>query len=1079
MNSELRYRLLGPIEVIAGRQVVAIERPRHRAVLAYLLLHTNRLVPTDRIVEALWGGAAPATARTQVQTDLSLIRRVLRATGGTDPIATRATGYLLEAADGQLDTDQFTAAVTEARALASSARARAVNAFRRALDLWRGPALADVTGAYVDAFRTALDEKRLHAYHQVLTLELEMGRHAAVIAELTTLVDAHPLDEGFAGQLILALYRSGRQAEALQVARVLRRTLADHHGLDPGHPVQDLEQAIRRNDPALDLRHQAEVLISSSSSPPLTAPVPIPAVAPMAAAPDPAHPTPAQLPADIADFVGRADDWRQLDLLIPRAGAMMPTTAIISAVVGAAGIGKTALAVHWGHSVVDHFPDGQLYIDMRGYSSDPPLQPLEALSRFLRALGLRPERIPADLDEASATYRSMLAKRRLLVIVDNANHVNQVRPLLPATSGCLCVVTSRSQLAGLVAMNAARSVSLDLLPLGDAVALLGRVLGEARVAAEPAAIAELARACGYLPLALRIAAAQLLLDPRRRAADLVAQLTPGDRVSTLHLPDDQSASVQAAFDSSYQSLTPELRRAFRLLGVVTSLDISVPGAAVLVDLPEARTSALLARLTAAHLVSRVGDRYAMHDLVREYAGGLSLVEDSPADRAAAVARLHTWYLRTSDAATALVSTLPVRLELPAALAGPGQPLSDHTAALAWLNSERANLIATIRHAAQTTEPALAWLLADLLRGYLRRGMHVNEWIDAARIALGAAGKARPPERARVESISHLSLGLAYQASGKPAEAAAEFSLARDVAEQVGWLDLVASATGNLGVMAWRAGDLVEAAALLEHAVDLARQAGAVGIEANNLGNLAIVSRTLGRPEEAARGLRELIPLFQRTGNREGEAHARSNLAELLGMVGRWDEVIETGTRAAELFRAIGDASEVASLAMVGLAHCQLGRCERGAEFGQAGLEIARRAGQPYLELDCLELLTDAHVRQGDHRAALEYAEAAVRVAAEVNSPEATIRAELALAQVHRAAHRHGPANDIARAAVARGREAGIPMGLATALVVLAEVARDCDDRVAAAEHATEALGLSREMGLVPLIERADQVILSV
>jgi tetratricopeptide (TPR) repeat protein len=856
---------------------------------------------------------------------------------------------------------------------------------------------------------------------------------------------------------MMALYRGGRPAEALEVARRLRTLLIDQAGLDPGPALRELEQAILRNDPSL-----------------LPA---VPSTVRTAAAPGTsARPVPAQLPAGPRDFVGRAEYLRALDALIPADGLTHPTTAVVSAILGVAGIGKTALAVHWGQSVSRHFPDGQLYLDMRGYSTDPPVTPLEALGRFLRALGVPVEQIPSDVDEAAAAYRTMLASRRMLVLIDNAHAVDQVRPLLPSAAGCLCLVTSRSALSGLIAINGATPVTLDALSLGEAVALLSASLGEERVAADPGAIAELAGACGYLPLALRIAAAQLVLNPRLRPADLLARLA-GDRLGVLSLPEDRQASVRAAFDCSYAALVGESQRTLRLLGLAPGPEVTVPAVAALCDRTDAEVAASLGRLAAAHLIEPgTAGRFGMHDLVREYARAIASTVDSEGDRDAAIDRLIAWRVRTTESAAGMVSAWPVRLSVPSRFGGDQTRFADRGSALQWLNDERVNLVDTIRFAAGHGRPEVVWLLADLLRGYFRRGMYVSEWIEGAESAIHAAEQAPDDMRWRVEAISRLSLGLAHQALGKPAAALREFEAARDSARRAGWLDLEASAIGNLGVQAWRAGDLSTAARHLTTAVEIARQTGSAGIEANNLGNLAIVNEAQGRLIEAAAAFADLVPLFHAQGQPEGEAHATSNLADVYRQLGRYDDALRQATRAAALFRDIGDASEAAALSQAAQALCALGEPRRARSLVEEALAIAVRSEHRYLEVDCLEVLAHAYGLLGEHRSALEYAEQAMRVAVEVDSPEKLIQAGSRLATACRAVGRLDEARTHAVQALERARGGQLVVYEVEAMITLAEIelARGATER--AVELAGRVRDIGRATGYEPVRRRADDLL---
>jgi len=1048
----VRFLLLGSVEAISDAGPISIGRPRLRAVLAYLLLHANHVITTDLLVQAIWGGAGPTSARTQIQTDISIIRRILQ-DAGCCPIDTRPRGYLIKVDPEQLDTLEFGHRVRESAN--SPDPASAIAGLRAGLKLWRGQPLTGVTAAYGAQAREGLQEQRLQAYASLMDLELGLGHHADVIPELTTLVDSHPLNERLTGQLILALYRDGRQAEALGVARSLRAILADQHGLEPCLAIRDMEHAILQQDATLDV--PATPAHAATIAPALTVAALVP-------------PPPAQLPPDIAHFTGRAIHLRQLDRLVS-SGAQTLSPVIL---MGPAGVGKTALAVHWGHAVAQRFPDGQLYVDTRGYSSDRPLTPLESLSRLLRALGAPADRIPTDVDEASAMYRTMLAGRRVLVILDNVHHVDWVRPLLPAAPGCLCLVTSRSQLGGLVAVDAAHPVTLDVLTVAEALSLLEKIIGNDRTDAEPESAESLAHACGLLPLALRIAAARLVLDPVGRIDDLVARLRPGIRLDTLRIPDDPQASLIAAFDHSYRVLGAEPRRAFRLIGLAPDVDFTTDTVAALAGVADTAARAMLDELTAAHLIERLGSRYVLHDLVREYAAARAMAEDDQSTRTEAVGRLISFWLRNVDAAASLVSTPPVRLTLPAEFAGPTLPFDTHILPLEWLDAERVNLVATIHHAA-SQHPQAAWLLADFLRGYFRRGMHLAEWIGAAEAAIQAADAAPAKSGLRAAAISELSLALAYQAMGHSGDAVAHFTAALGRARRAGWAEVEASAIGNLGVMAWRAGDLTSAARRLRSAVGIARRIGCPGIEANNLGNLGVVHQSLGQLTAAVEAFQELIPLFQQIGSREGEAHANSNLSDACMHLGQPADAIAYGTRAAQLFRDIGDAAEAVALIHIAASYCLQERYGDAAEQAGMALAITRRAEHRYLEVDCLDVLARVQRGLGDPVTALDLAQQAVRLAVDLDAMEKRTASQVGLAETYLALGRIDDAVREATEAWNLARTNGLRVDEAHALTVLAEVQLAAGDPGSAAGLVRDALRMCRRMGELTLVGRALRV----
>jgi tetratricopeptide (TPR) repeat protein/DNA-binding XRE family transcriptional regulator len=570
-----------------------------------------------------------------------------------------------------------------------------------------------------------------------------------------------------------------------------------------------------------------------------------------------------QLPMDVAGFTGRADSLTWLDRLLT-AGAETAATVVISAIGGTAGVGKTALAIHWAHQIRADFPDGQLYVNLRGYAPAPPMRSVEALAHFLHALGIAAEQVPVELEEAAALYRTLLTDKRILVVLDNARDAEQVRPLLPGSSGCLVVVTSRDRLAGLVATHGAHRLGLDVLAPSEAVVLLAHILGEERVAAEPQATAAVAEACGFLPLALRIAAANLLDQPQDSIADYVSRLRAGDRLGELAVDGDPQAAVGVAFDTSYATLDPQAQRLFRSLGLIPGPDVTAPAAAALTGMQRPAVEQVLDRLAGAHLLEpRAPGRFGFHDLLRLYARQRSEAEDSEAERQAALGRLLEWYLHTAATATQLLYPTMVRLPLPPATSHlPVPAFSDRAQALAWLDAERPNLVAAVQHAAGHGPRPSAWLLADALHGYLWQGMYVVDWSAVAEAALAAAQAEGGP---RAQSSAQLSLADLNLCLSRYRQAIEHYSRALALNQQTGWLEAQAATLSKLGVAYARSGRLAEAAHHHHRALALNQRIGRLGGQATNLGNLGVVYLEQGRLEAAFDHHAQALALFRQLG----------------------------------------------------------------------------------------------------------------------------------------------------------------------------------------------------------------------
>ncbi|SDS88687.1 DNA-binding transcriptional activator of the SARP family [Streptomyces sp. TLI_053] len=735
----MEFRILGPLEVWTddGRRA-RTEGAKQERMLGTLLLNAGAVVPVTRLVDAVWGDEPPATARRQVRNLAGLLRRKLAAAQDGPPVLlTDGPGYRIAPNGHRVDALTFAHRVSVARRLAECDEpAAAVAEFRAALGLWRGPVLDGLSGGLPAAGSVALNELRLTAWENCLDLEAELGRHRQIVPELTALVAEHPLRDRFVTQLVRALHRAGRQADGLAAYRRFARQLADELGLDPGPELRLLHQELLKDGPA-PAAHPPRTRQSPRHSHPV--------------------PRPAQLPPALATFVGRRAELGALDGLVGPAGPTgssgpagpaRPAAAVgIGVLTGGAGTGKTALAVHWAHRVRERFPDGQLHIDLRGYALGPPLAPYEALSRFLRALGTDRDRIPGTIDESAALYRSLLADRRVLVLLDNARNAEQVRPLLPGSVGSLTLVTGRDGLAGLTARDGARRLVLDVLPPPEAVELLARITGADRTRAEPHAAAELAAACGHLPLALGIAAGRLAERPHRTLVEHAAELRNAeDRLTALQIDGDTTSAVRLAFDLSYRALRPTAQRLFRLLGLAPGATISAAAAAALSGSAPAATRPVLEELVAAHLLNPAGpDHYRLPDLVRCYAAERAGAETGPAHRAAARARLCSWYLHRTEAAARLLA--PRRPCLPLSAPGPWyEPPGFTTPAQArqWCEREYAHLSETVRRAAEHGFDGRAWRLPVALWRHFRAGPDLADWTEAARSAVAAARRTGDP-----------------------------------------------------------------------------------------------------------------------------------------------------------------------------------------------------------------------------------------------------------------------------------------------------------------------------------------------
>jgi DNA-binding SARP family transcriptional activator len=1061
----VEVRAFGGLEIVGGSTGIRVGSRQRQVLLSLLVLHRGRVVPVSTLADRMWpaGQLDAAVVASRVRVHLHRLRHAL---GEPGAVRHQPPGYALAMASDRIDVHRFEELVRQGRAAGGRGdHAAAADLLRQALTLCRGPAfqgLEDVEELALEARRLA--ELRLAAQAERIAAELALGEHAGLVAELQALVAEHPLRERFRAQLMTALHRAGRRADALAAYHAGRQILVEELGVEPGEECRELFRRILVGGPVDEAAHPRPVGEAARPDP----------VAARSAEP----PVPRQLPAGVAGFAGRVRQLRELDAALSATGPVP-----IAAVDGMAGAGKTALAVHWAHRVAHRFPDGQLYADLRGYAAGPALPPERVLGQFLGDLGEPAGQVPAELDRASARYRSLLAGRRMLVLLDNAAGADQVRPLLPGGRGCLVLVTSRDQLAGLVARDGARRVAVDVLAPAESVELLAGVLGADRVAAEPEVVAELAELCGHLPLALRIAAAGLATHPARPIAWYAAQLRDGDRLATLVPAGDEPAAVAASFGLSYRRLAPPVRRMFRLLGLPPGPELTAAVAAALAGTSPELAERWLEALAGAHLVDeRVAGRYSCHDLVRRYAASQAEAEDPAPDRAAALARLQEHYLRTTAVAVQL--RYPHTLRLPAVrelAADPGSGSGQFTGpagALAWLVAERANLAALLLAAAAGGAHRTAWLLADALRDFLVQAMPAADGLALARAGLVAARAGGDPPGQASALISLAGLEVRRGRSGPAAELAgraraelagrARAELAgRARAELAGrdWPDGRGVALSMLGTVAVQHGEPDRAVEHYRAALAAFERTGWRHGQAGVVGNLGLVLHDLGRLVPAARYAAQAAGVFAEIGSPSGEAISLANLGDLHHLLGRFDRALDCYHRAADGYRAVGDESEVGrALQGQALVHADAGRPEEALPLAESALRLASAGQNPGLEPYCLVALATVQLRLGQPAAATGTWQRAAELAQATSDRYSVAVTMIGLAGAHQQAGRAAAARALVERALALSRRAGYRLleGLALAAGAAARLADG--EPAGAAPLAEQAVAIHRETG---------------
>lgn len=930
-------RLLGPLEIRSRGSVVPLGGGRSHRLAAMLLLNANNVVSTDRLVDVLWE-TAPQSARQQVHNAVRVLRQRLAGVEGVT-VATAPPGYRIELADECLDLARFRALVRLAQTAADANRLpEAIEYLTQACGLWRGSALAGLEGQHLRNFSVRLEEERALAAEQRLALRVRSGDAKSAIAELVEFVEKHPLREAPRASLMIALHTTGRQVEALEAYDQGRQLLAEEYGLDPSLDLQELHRDILKG-------HQPLAVTTESPAPPSAAPAP-----PVQATTAPEAEAEANrmfLPHVPKEFSGRG---RELRRLIEESRQTSAASLVMSAISGMGGVGKTALAVSFAHSVVHDYPDGQYFVDMRGFTAGVgPLSPEAALGILLRQNGLSEELIPLDLEERASVWRSRMAGRRAILLIDNVLDSEQVRPLLPGAGGPLVLITSRRRL---VALEGAASLVLDTLPTEEAASLFTKVAGTDRCAEERAAVFRVVELCGCLPLAIRIAAARFRDRRSWSVAYLADQLS--DRQRRVEFLDGDGQSVSKAIDVSYFHLAPDSQRFFRRLSLNPGTDITASTASALMATSEPKARKQLEALLDDNLIIEDSPRrYRLHDLVQDHASRLTQEQDAVADRRLARDRLIDHYQRCAAAWGSQLARGPFRFLPVIEHPGPEVPSArSPTHALSLFRAEHANLLETARAAVAGEVAPRGWQLVCLLQPYLR---HMNYSGDSLRLLEGALAIAQAIGSEPGEALCLHGAALAHREHLRHEQARTLLKAAIAINERRGDRSAVLYQLIDLGVVLLNDGRLREAYDSYSSALTMSVEAGAdLTIRSHLRNNLGVVCSHLGRFEESRSHLAEALAGFREVGLALMSAKAMANLGLLDLRAGRAGAGPALD-RALAAARTSGAAiAETLVQAGVCEAHSAAGDVRRALTAGRTALALARSHG--FYEAECISLI---------------------------------------------------------------------------------------------------------------------------
>ncbi|MFC5748952.1 AfsR/SARP family transcriptional regulator [Actinomadura rugatobispora] len=1024
------FRVMGPVELWIDGQRRDLGTAKERRVLVALLLTPRQPVPVQTLIRCVWDEDPPAKPRQSLYSYVTRLRNRLEGVEGIR-LRSRQGSYMLDVEDEAVDLHRFRRLRDQARAIAGSGDDEyALERYREAAELWRAAPLADLSGDWVARTRRSLEEELLAATFERIDIELRRGHHADIVTELSDLVESHPFDERPVERLMMALFRGGRQAEALNVYRRTRDHLASELGTDAGPRLQELQRRILRNDAALARVPGQQPVLDRR---------------------------PNNLPHDVHAFTGRDEELRQLLEAVPAGDDPWPSgAAVMIAIDGMPGVGKSALAVHLAHRLSGRFPDGRVYLDLHAHDpGQKPLDPAGALDILLRVIGVPAARIPRTLDERAALWRSQLTGSRMVIVLDDAAGHDQVRPLLPASAGCLVVITSRRRLTGL---HDAHSLPLDVLPVEDAAKLFSRIAGAGRVADEPTEVAAVVRHCGRLPLAVGIAASRLRHRRAWAVADLLVRLGSDDR--RLEELRNEGSEIALVFEVSYRGLGPPLREAFRRLGLHPGPELTAYVAAAALGRSVREAERVLEELLDRHLISEPArGRYRFHDLVHDYARSLARQNDSSDERRLTGHRIQDFYLAAADQADRILSPQRRRRRIRLLYAPPElPPLRASAQAEEWFSAELDSLLNASRDAPPDHVAQLAQVLATYLetQGHWELAADVHERAvsacDQLGDLMGKAGALNGLSRIRLRSTEYDgALGAAEDALG----------IYRSHGERHGEAEVL----DHVSLIHWHQSRFAEALAPCEEALEIRRSLGDLRGVARSLDHAAIFLEYTGHYAKAERLREDALAIFAEIDDLPGRTMAFNNMGDLALRMGRVNAAARFYQDTAAAVAKLGRQYQAIWLSNMANVHLHAGDNEAALEGYRKALAVFVEIGDRRNEIEALLGIGRAFQGAGRYGEALIHHQKAHTIARFVNGRYEETMALRQMGEALTGAGRGPDAVDCFRRAYDLADRIGVPYETAKALEGMGTALLTLEGREAARRCWRQALAILESSGL--------------